>query len=79
MYALSFPHTDILIPTFYGFATAIPTLLYVFGKGFITLVYFALTQDLGVLLWSNAGKRLMVVTPSGHDEVRRFWRRQKNS
>ena len=37
------------------------------------------TQDLGVLTWSNPGKRLMVVSPSGHDEVRRFWRRQKNN
>jgi transcription initiation factor TFIIH subunit 4 len=36
-------------------------------------------EDLGVLTWSNPGKRLMVVSQNGHDEVRRFWRRQKNS
>ena len=34
-------------------------------------------QDLGVLLWSSAGKRLMVVSQGGHEEVRRFWRRQQ--
>jgi transcription initiation factor TFIIH subunit 4 len=35
-------------------------------------------EDLGVLSWSNPGRRLMVVTQYGHEEVRRFWRRQKN-
>lgn len=40
---------------------------------------FTSTQDLGVLLWSHPGKRLMVVSPSGHDEVRRFWRRHRST
>ncbi|XP_064387820.1 general transcription factor IIH subunit 4-like [Halichondria panicea] len=33
-------------------------------------------EDLGVLQWSSLGKRVMVVSQSGHDEVKRFWRRQ---
>ena len=37
------------------------------------------TQDLGVLLWSNGAKRFVVVSASGHDEVRRFWRRQSRN
>ncbi|XP_071801950.1 general transcription factor IIH subunit 4-like [Asterias amurensis] len=34
-------------------------------------------KDLGVLMWENPGKRTLVVTPSGHDDVKKFWRRQK--
>lgn len=36
-------------------------------------------QDLGVLLWDNAIKRVMVVTKGGHDDVKRYWKRQKQS
>ncbi|XP_043940298.1 general transcription factor IIH subunit 4 [Protopterus annectens] len=36
-------------------------------------------RDLGVLVWENAPKRLMVVTPAGHADVKRFWKRQKHS
>ncbi|XP_067865728.1 general transcription factor IIH subunit 4 isoform X2 [Heterodontus francisci] len=36
-------------------------------------------RDLGVLVWENPSKRLMVVTPGGHPDVRRFWKRQKHS
>lgn len=32
-------------------------------------------QDCGVLMWQNEQKRTMVVTKSGHDEVKRFWKR----
>ncbi|XP_054158025.1 general transcription factor IIH subunit 4-like [Oppia nitens] len=34
-------------------------------------------NDLGVLIWSNPMRRVMVVTNEGHDEVRRFWKRHK--
>ncbi|XP_065419950.1 general transcription factor IIH subunit 4-like [Chrysemys picta bellii] len=37
------------------------------------------TQDLGVLVFENPAKRLMVVTPAGHSDVKRFWKRQKQS
>uniref|UniRef100_UPI00398F5864 general transcription factor IIH subunit 4 n=1 Tax=Pristiophorus japonicus TaxID=55135 RepID=UPI00398F5864 len=36
-------------------------------------------RDLGVLVWENPSKRLMVVTPGGHPDVKRFWKRQKHS
>ncbi|XP_033122552.1 general transcription factor IIH subunit 4-like [Anneissia japonica] len=35
-------------------------------------------KDLGVLVYENAVKRVIIVTPSGHDEVKRFWKRQRN-
>ncbi|XP_030645084.1 general transcription factor IIH subunit 4 [Chanos chanos] len=35
-------------------------------------------QGLGVLVWQNAPHRVMVVTPQGHSEVKRFWKRQKS-
>ncbi|XP_077986737.1 general transcription factor IIH subunit 4-like [Glandiceps talaboti] len=34
-------------------------------------------RDLGVLVWESPAKRTIIVNPSGHDEVRRFWKRQK--
>ena len=34
-------------------------------------------EDLGVLLWGNSSKRLMVVSKAGHDDVKRFWKRHK--
>ncbi|XP_022089070.1 general transcription factor IIH subunit 4-like isoform X2 [Acanthaster planci] len=34
-------------------------------------------KDLGVLMWESAVSRTLVVTPSGHDDVKKFWRRQK--
>ncbi|XP_042202535.1 general transcription factor IIH subunit 4 [Callorhinchus milii] len=36
-------------------------------------------NDLAVLVWENPAKRLMVVTPEGHPDVKRFWKRQKHS
>ncbi|XP_075835457.1 general transcription factor IIH subunit 4 isoform X2 [Microtus pennsylvanicus] len=36
-------------------------------------------RELGVLVFENSAKRLMVVTPSGHSDVKRFWKRQKHS
>ncbi|XP_026518056.1 general transcription factor IIH subunit 4-like, partial [Terrapene carolina triunguis] len=36
-------------------------------------------RDLGVLVFENPAKRLMVVTPAGHSDVKRFWKRQKQS
>lgn len=36
-------------------------------------------QDLGVLLWSNGTSRSMVVSKGGHEEVRRFWKRNKQN
>jgi len=35
-------------------------------------------EDLGVLLWANMNKRLMVVSKAGHDDVKRFWKRHKS-
>lgn len=35
-------------------------------------------QGLGVLVWQNVAHRVMVVSPQGHSEVKRFWKRQKN-
>lgn len=34
-------------------------------------------SDLGVLIWDNPGKRVMVVNRNGHDEVKRFWKRHR--
>ncbi|XP_038045445.1 general transcription factor IIH subunit 4-like [Patiria miniata] len=34
-------------------------------------------KDLGVLMLDNAVTRTLVVTTSGHDDVKKFWRRQK--
>ncbi|KAI0241767.1 General transcription factor IIH subunit 4, partial [Lamellibrachia satsuma] len=34
-------------------------------------------RDLGVLMWENPRSRMMVVDRSGHDEVKRFWKRHK--
>ena len=31
-------------------------------------------QEIGVLVWKNDGKRLMVVSRAGHDQVKRFWK-----
>ncbi|XP_068123436.1 general transcription factor IIH subunit 4 isoform X1 [Hyperolius riggenbachi] len=36
-------------------------------------------QDLGVLVFENPARRVMVVTPAGHSDVKRFWKRQKHS
>ncbi|XP_014784318.1 general transcription factor IIH subunit 4 [Octopus bimaculoides] len=36
-------------------------------------------RDLGVLVWDKPSKRVMVVARNGHDEVKRFWKRQKHS
>ncbi|XP_039537183.1 general transcription factor IIH subunit 4 [Pimephales promelas] len=35
-------------------------------------------QGLGVLVWQNPAHRVMMVTPHGHSEVKRFWKRQKS-
>lgn len=34
-------------------------------------------KDLSVLVWENPPKRILVVTRSGHEEVKRFWKRHK--
>lgn len=34
-------------------------------------------QDLGVLFWDNVIKRVMVVIKGGYDDVKRYWKRQK--
>ncbi|KAJ7317269.1 hypothetical protein JRQ81_003431 [Phrynocephalus forsythii] len=50
---------------------------------FLSQVDFELLRDhareLGVLVFENPAKRLMVVTPAGHSDVKRFWKRQKHS
>ncbi|ELK27922.1 General transcription factor IIH subunit 4 [Myotis davidii] len=35
--------------------------------------------ELGALVFENMAKQLMVVTPAGHREVKRFWKQQKHS
>ncbi|XP_031442523.1 general transcription factor IIH subunit 4 [Clupea harengus] len=35
-------------------------------------------QGLGVLVWQNPANRVMVVSPNGHSEVKKFWKRQKS-
>ncbi|XP_035536920.1 general transcription factor IIH subunit 4, partial [Morone saxatilis] len=35
-------------------------------------------QGLGCLVWQDVAHRVMVVTPQGHSDVKRFWKRQKS-
>uniref|UniRef100_A0AAY4BHG3 General transcription factor IIH subunit 4 n=1 Tax=Denticeps clupeoides TaxID=299321 RepID=A0AAY4BHG3_9TELE len=42
------------------------------------VLYNQFLHGLGVLVWQNAPQRVMVVTPHGHSEVKRFWKRQKS-
>jgi hypothetical protein len=42
-------------------------------------IYTLMLQDLGVLVWDNVEKRVMVVTRYGHDDVKRFWKRQRQA
>lgn len=37
-----------------------------------------LVQGLGCLVWQDVAHRVMVVTPQGHSEVKRFWKRQRS-
>ena len=49
-------------------------------SGYIYDYYYKIPfQDLGVLLWSNGTSRSMVVSKGGHEEVRRFWKRNKQN
>lgn len=34
-------------------------------------------QDLGVLIFSNPARRVMLVSKGGHDDVKRFWKRHR--
>ncbi|XP_005091897.1 general transcription factor IIH subunit 4 [Aplysia californica] len=36
-------------------------------------------KDMNVLVWEMPEKRVLIVTKSGHDDVKRFWKRQKAS
>jgi transcription initiation factor TFIIH subunit 4 len=36
-------------------------------------------KDLGVLVWENPQRRVMVVASGGHNDVKKFWKRQKHS
>ncbi|KXJ19425.1 general transcription factor IIH subunit 4 [Exaiptasia diaphana] len=44
-------------------------------EDFETLRKYA--EDLGVLIWANSTKRVVIVSRSGHDDVKRFWKRQR--
>lgn len=59
------------------------SLLGVLYNQFLSQVDFELLRDhareLGVLVFENPARRLMVVTPAGHSDVKRFWKRQKHS
>ncbi|NXS77940.1 TF2H4 factor, partial [Erpornis zantholeuca] len=50
---------------------------------FLSQVDFEVLRDhargLGVLVFENPARRLMVVTPGGHPDVKRFWKRQKHN
>ncbi|NXW67542.1 TF2H4 factor, partial [Hirundo rustica] len=50
---------------------------------FLSQVDFEVLRDharaLGVLVFENPARRLMVVTPAGHPDVKRFWKRQKHN
>ncbi|XP_061598009.1 general transcription factor IIH subunit 4 [Cololabis saira] len=35
-------------------------------------------QGLGCLVWQDVAHRVMVVSPQGHSEVKRFWKRQRS-
>uniref|UniRef100_A0A8C2WDZ6 General transcription factor IIH subunit 4 n=1 Tax=Cyclopterus lumpus TaxID=8103 RepID=A0A8C2WDZ6_CYCLU len=37
------------------------------------------TSGLGCLVWQDVAHRVMVVSPHGHSEVKRFWKRQKSN
>lgn len=60
-----------------------PSLPGVLYNQFLSQVDFEVLRDharaLGVLVFENPGRRLMVVTPGGHPDVKRFWKRQKHS
>ncbi|KAF3834401.1 hypothetical protein F7725_025605 [Dissostichus mawsoni] len=36
-------------------------------------------QGLGCLVWQDVAHRVLVVSPQGHSEVKRFWKRQKSN
>ncbi|KAH8860073.1 General transcription factor IIH subunit 4 [Schistosoma japonicum] len=36
-------------------------------------------KNIGVLLWENPERRLMVVSKSGHEDVRKFWKHKRPS
>ena len=36
-------------------------------------------QELDVLVWDMPEKRVMIVSKDGHDAVKRFWKRQRQS
>ncbi|CAL1584123.1 unnamed protein product [Knipowitschia caucasica] len=50
---------------------------------FLSQVDFEMLRDraqgLGCLLWQDAPHRVMVVSHQGHSEVKRFWKRQRNT
>lgn len=35
-------------------------------------------KDINALLWSNSARRCIVVSKSGHEEIRRFWKTQRS-
>ncbi|XP_030853454.1 general transcription factor IIH subunit 4 [Strongylocentrotus purpuratus] len=34
-------------------------------------------KDLGVLIWDSTARRIMIVSPAGHDSVKKYWKRLK--
>eukprot|EP00057_Strongylocentrotus_purpuratus_P030942 XP_783140.4 PREDICTED: general transcription factor IIH subunit 4 [Strongylocentrotus purpuratus] len=32
-------------------------------------------KDLGVLIWDSTARRIMIVSPAGHDSVKKYWKR----
>ena len=66
-----------------SFSPPPPIFLGVLYNQFLSQVDFEVLRDharsLGVLMFENPPRRLMVVTPGGHPDVKRFWKRQKHS
>uniref|UniRef100_A0A3Q2GAS3 General transcription factor IIH subunit 4 n=1 Tax=Cyprinodon variegatus TaxID=28743 RepID=A0A3Q2GAS3_CYPVA len=66
-------------------AQQVPCFLYFSGvlyNQFLSQADFEVLRDraqgLGCLVWQDVAHRVMVVTPHGHSEVKRFWKRQRS-
>uniref|UniRef100_A0A674DLZ2 General transcription factor IIH subunit 4 n=1 Tax=Salmo trutta TaxID=8032 RepID=A0A674DLZ2_SALTR len=44
----------------------------------VSVCLCSIFQGLGCLVWQNVAHRVIVVSPQGHGEVKRFWKRQKS-
>lgn len=49
------------------------------GSWGMIVLLISIFQDLGVLVWDNNNKRVMVVSRAGHDTVKKYWKQLKQS